>query len=101
MANKLNTIEKLNKIEAAINDEESTQEQFNEAYNLFREIIRNDEVNTEEEAYEFGRIWQGSELDVDWEDLGETSGYLRHIVEKLNSDYIATTYKEELGIELD
>ena len=42
MANKLNTIEKLNKIETAINDEESTQEQLNEAYNLFREIIRND-----------------------------------------------------------
>lgn len=29
MANKLNTIEKLNKIETAINDEESTQEQLN------------------------------------------------------------------------
>ena len=101
MANKLNTIEKLNKIEAAINDEESTQEQLNEAYDLFREIIRNDEVNTEDEAYEFGRIWQGSELDVDWEDLGETSDYLRHIVEKLNSDYIETTYREELGNELD
>ena len=98
---KLNTIEKLNKIEAVINDEESTQEQLNEAYNLFREIIRNDEVNTEEEAYEFGRIWQGSELDVDWEDVGETSDYLRRILGKLNSDYIATTYKEELGIELD
>ena len=101
MANKLNTIEKLNKIEAAINDEESTQEQLNEAYNLFREIIRNDEVNTEEEAYEFGRIWQGSELDVDWEDVGETNDYLRHIVEKLNSDYITTTYREELGLELN
>lgn len=98
---KLNTIEKLNKIEVAINNEESTQEQLNEAYNLFRQIIRNDEVNTEEEAYEFGRIWQGSELDVDWEDVGETSDYLRHIVEKLNSNYITTTYKEELGIELD
>lgn len=98
---KLNTIEKLNKIEVAINNEESTQEQLNEAYNLFRQIIRNDEVNTEEEAYEFGRIWQGSELDVDWEDVRETSDYLRHIVEKLNSDYITTTYKEELGIELD
>ena len=101
MANKLNTIEKLNKIEAAINDEESTQEKLNEAYNLFREIIRNDEVNTEEEAYEFGRIWQGSELDVDWEDVGETNDYLRHIVEKLNSDYITTTYREELGLELN
>ena len=98
---KFDTIEKLNKIEAVINDEEGTQEQLNEAYNLFRSIIRNDEVNTEEEAYEFGRIWQSCQLDVDWEDVGETSDYLRRILEKLNSDYIATTYKEELGIELD
>lgn len=102
MANKLNTIEKLNKIEELLEDN-FTEEQKEKAYQLFWEIVENDEVNNEDEAYEFGRVFQEHtfELNASWGDYGDAYDYLRRIVEKLNSDYIATTYKEELGIELD
>lgn len=102
MANKLNTIGKLNKIEELL-EGNFTEEQKKEAHQLFWKIVKNDKVNSEDEAYEFGRVFQEHcfELSDSWGDYGDACEYLRHIVKKLNSDYIATTYKKELGIELD
>ena len=54
MANKLNTIEKLNKIEELLEDN-FTEEQKEEAYQLFWEIVENDEVNSERRRQRLGK----------------------------------------------